>query len=123
MFKVTIREASKEMTARERIKFKDISNTESLDKLVTPGNGIEIKPVAFAILDVENDRADEGSYVKYIIEDNNGILYSTGSDSFFNTFYLIHSEMQESGEDYTLLIMKKESKNYSGKHFLTCTIK
>lgn len=119
-YQVSIREASKELTARERIKFKDVSNAEPLDKVVVYGEVLSIQPESYAILDVHNEKSDNKDYTKYVIEDANGVLYTTGSESFFNTFMNIHEEME--GEPYTLDIFKRESKNYSGKQFLTCSI-
>ena len=121
MYEVTIRESSKELTARERIRYKDVSYAQSLDKIVEPDSSFVVKPTAYAILDVVNDKSDNGSYVKYIIEDADGKLYSTGSETFFTTFLNIFKEMANEG-DYDLVIFKRQSQNYKGKYFLSCTI-
>lgn len=119
-YNVTIRESSRELTARERIKFKDVSAAVPMDTAVTLDNPIVIQPVGFVVLDVHNEKSEDKDYVKYVIEDANGTLYATGSDSFINSFMEIDSEMN--GEPYEIEVYKRESKNYKGKHFLTCTI-
>lgn len=119
-YNVTIRESSRELTARERIKFKDVSAAVPMDTAVTLDNPIVIQPVGFVVLDVHNEKSEDKDYVKYVIEDANGTLYATGSDSFINSFMEIDSEMN--GEPYEIQVYKRESKNYKGKHFLTCTI-
>lgn len=119
-YNVTIRESSRELTARERIKFKDVSAAVPMDTAVTLDNPIVVQPVGFVVLDVHNEKSEDKDYVKYVIEDANGTLYATGSDSFINSFMEIDSEMK--GEPYEIQVYKRESKNYKGKHFLTCTI-
>lgn len=119
-YNVNIRESSRELTARERIKFKDVSAAVPMDTAVTLDNPIVIQPVGFVVLDVHNEKSEDKDYVKYVIEDANGTLYTTGSDSFINSFMEIDSEMN--GEPYEIQVYKRESKNYKGKHFLTCTI-
>lgn len=119
-YNVTIRESSRELTARERIKFKDVSAAVQMDTAVTLDHPITIQPVGFVVLDVHNEKSEDKDYVKYVIEDANGTLYATGSDSFINSFMEIDSEMN--GEPYEIQVYKRESKNYKGKHFLTCTI-
>ncbi len=122
-YNVNIRFSSKELTPIERIQMKDVSNAISLDSVVTPNEPLMIKPVAYSILDVHNDKSDSGDYTKFVIEDENGDRYTTGSESFFDYFEAIHKELADAGIAYTLVILKKESQNYKGKYFLTCTVK
>ena len=122
-YNVNIRFSSKELTPIERIQMKDVSNAISLDSVVTPTEPLMIHPVAYSILDVHNDKSDTGDYTKYVIEDDNGERYTTGSESFFDSFEAIHKELTEAGLTYTLIVFKKESQNYKGKYFLTCTVK
>lgn len=119
-YTVTIRESSKELTARDKIKFKDVSAANPLDQMVEVGKPLVIVPANYAILDIHNEKSDNKDYTKYVIEDADGNLFTTGSESFFTTFQDIHADM--CGEEYQLEIYKKPSKNYSGKHFITCTI-
>lgn len=119
-YNVSIRSASKELTAREKIRFKDTTASASLDEVVQVGSPLIITPVNYAVLEIHNEKSDNKDYVKYVIEDSDGNLYTTGSESFFTTFYDINADME--GEEYQLEIYKRPSKNYSGKYFITCTI-
>lgn len=119
-YNVSIRSASKELTAREKIRFKDTTASASLDEVVQVGSPLIITPVNYAVLEIHNEKSDNKDYVKYVIEDSDGNLYTTGSESFFTTFHDINADME--GEEYQLEIYKRPSKNYSGKYFITCTI-
>ena len=120
-YKATVKEASRELTARERIKFKDITGTFSLDTATVDGE-LVITPVAFAVVDVHNENSDNKDYTKYIIEDASGVLYSTGSESFWKSFIDIWDEMADEDEKWSLRVYKKDSNNYKGKQFITCSI-
>ncbi|MBO5922197.1 MAG: hypothetical protein J6Q48_07410 [Bacteroidaceae bacterium] len=121
MYTVTIKEASREFTARERIAFKDTSNALQLDNILGDNESLEIVPVDYVILDVVNG-ADNEQYEKIIVIDSTGTKYVTGSSSFKTAFMSIWSEMVAETEPYSITIYKKESKNYKGKSFITCSI-
>lgn len=121
-FKTTIRESSRELTARERIMCKDISNALKLDA-EADNKTVLIKPSAYAILDVHNEKSDNPDYVNYVIfDDEANKKYVTGSPSFWNAFKSIWDEMSEEGEGFSVEAYKLDSKNYKGKKFLTCSI-
>lgn len=123
-FNITIKESSKtDLTARERVLLKDTSNAVKLDEVVTEdGTPFVLSPVAYAVLAVHNEKAksDDKDYEQYLILDSDGNKYVTGSQSFWNSFADIWSDME--GEPFELSIYKKPSKNYTGKCFLTCSI-
>lgn len=121
-YSVTIKESSKELTARERIMLKDTTNAVKLDEVAGGDTPFVVVPVAYAILAVHNDKAqDEKDYEQYIILTEDGTKYVTGSSSFWNSFISIWQEME--GEDaYSIEVYKRDSKNYKGKQFLTCSI-
>lgn len=123
-FNITIKESSKtDLTARERVLLKDTSNAVKLDEVVTEdGTPFVLSPAAYAVLAVHNEKAksDDKDYEQYLILDSDGNKYVTGSQSFWNSFADIWSDME--GEPFELSIYKKPSKNYSGKCFLTCSI-
>lgn len=123
-FNITIKESSKtDLTARERVLLKDTSNAVKLDEVVTEdGTPFVLSPAAYAVLAVHNEKAksDDKDYEQYLILDSEGNKYVTGSQSFWNSFADIWSDME--GEPFELSIYKKPSKNYTGKCFLTCSI-
>lgn len=120
-FEAKIREASKELTAKERVKFKDTTNAIQLDD-ATKDNPLVVAPDFYVILDIHNERSEDKDYVKYIVVDKNGNKFVTGSESFFSAFKSIFDEMGDCGEDYEIEVYRLPSKNYKGKEFLTCSI-
>lgn len=120
-FEAKIREASKELTAKERVKFKDTTNAVQLDD-ATKENHLVIAPDFYVILDIHNERSEDKDYVKYIVVDKAGNKFVTGSESFFTAFKSIFEEMGGTNEDYEIEVYRLPSKNYKGKEFLTCSI-
>ena len=120
-FEAKIREASKELTAKERVKFKDTTNAVQLDD-ATKDTSLVIAPDFYVILDIHNERSEDKDYVKYIVVDKNGNKFVTGSESFFTAFKSIFEEMGGTDEDYEIEVYRLPSKNYKGKEFLTCSI-
>lgn len=125
-YSVEIVESSKELTAREKISAKDFSNATALDtELMDANANIVITPSAYLILNVHNEHSkNDKDYKKYLIIDTAGNKFVTGSDSFFTAFKDIFDAMSKDapGEEYSIEVYKKPSKNYQGKHFLTCSI-
>lgn len=120
-FEAKIREASKELSAKERVKFKDTTNAVQLDE-VTKENPLVIAPDFYVILDIHNEKSEDKDYVKYILVDKSGTKFVTGSESFFSAFISIFDEMAGTDEDYEIEVYRLPSKNYKGKEFLTCSI-
>lgn len=125
-YSVTIRETSKQLSAKERIKAKDTTKAISLDD-VTQQDDFILYPDSYVILDVHNEKAKEGDskdYVKYIVFDKAGTTYTTGSESFFTSLKSIMEEMEAEApdEEYSITVYRRESKNYKGKTFITCGI-
>ena len=121
-YEVTIKEASMELTAKERIRLKDTTNAIKLD-IATDNAPITIAPKAFAILSIHNEKSDNVDYLNYIIVDKDDNKYVTGSESFWSSFKSIWDEMETEAEEWELEIYKLDSKNYKGKKFLTCSLK
>lgn len=120
-YSTTIREVSRELTARERIKLKDTTNAIKLDEAANEAPFV-FTPVAYAILDIHNEKSDNKDYPNYIIMDDAGNKYVTGSESFWNAFKEIWDEMVNEKEPYEIEVYKVDSKNYKGKQFITCSI-
>ena len=121
-YSVTIIECSKELSAKERIAFKDTSDALKLDQIISDNEPLIIAPADYAILAVHNEKADNVDYEVYVIVDKDNQKYATGSSNFFNSFKNIFDEMANESEDWELKCYKRDSKNYSGKKFITCSI-
>lgn len=125
-FDVKISEASRELSARERISFKDLSNAVSLDReLHDESDRVVINPVAYAVLNVHNEHSKkEKDYTKFLVIDRGGTKFVTGSKTFFEAFLSIFKEMAEAApdEEYSVEVYKIPSKNYNGKYFLSCSL-
>ena len=120
-YSVEIKETSRELTAKQRIALKDISDSIKLDTICDE-NAVIIEPVDYAVLSVHNEKSDNVDYENYVVIDKNGDKYVTGSSSFWTSFMNIYSEMQSEEEKWSIKVYKLESKNYKGKKFITCSI-
>lgn len=123
-YNVSIKESSKELTTRERIRIKDTSNAVKLDEAANGDSPLIIEPDYYAVLEVHNEKSENKDYEVYIIVDTSGTKFVTGSTSFFTSFANIWCEMidDDSDEAWQIEVYKKDSKNYKGKQFLTCSI-
>lgn len=116
--------ASKDLTARERLKLKDTSAAIALDGAVTPELPVSVEVDYWGIVEIHNERSkgEDKDYNKFVIVGVDGNMYVTGSATFQSAFDNVMTEMESESERWELLIYKKESKNYKGKYFLTCTV-
>lgn len=121
-YKVTINRTSKEFSAKERVAIKNTSDAIKLDEVVSVDCPLVFTPVAYAVLDVHNEKSENKDYNLYVFLDEGGNQYVTGSNSFFTAFTEIWDEMTDADEAYSIKVFKKPSRNYNGKHFLTCVI-
>ena len=123
-YSVKIRETSKELSAKERIAIKDTSNAISLDEVTATEGSIVIQYDFHVILDVHNEKSDNKDYTKIVVMDKGGTKYVTGSESFRTALTDIVDEMVDAGEgdNITIQVYRKDSKNYKGKQFITASI-
>lgn len=123
-YSVKIRESSKELSAKERIALKDTTNCISIDS-ETEANGKLIIDYSFhVILDIHNEKSDNKDYTKIVVVDKDGNKFVTGSNSFIDSLTDIVDEMVDAGEgdNITIECYRRESNNYKGKTFITCSI-
>lgn len=120
-YSVNIREVSRSITAKERVKLKDTTNAIPLDEVTREGKFV-FEPDYYAILDVHNEKSEDKDYVKYLIVDKAGTKLVTGSESFFTSFKDIMDEMAGCDEEFSIEAYRMPSKNYKGKEFITCSI-
>ena len=124
MYKTTITESSRDFTKREGLKMCDTTDAIKMDAFIAEHGDFEITPVEYAVVHIENDRAENQEYYVYLIIDEKGDKYVTGSESFWNSFMDIWSLMDGQSEDelWSLRVYTRPSKNRQGKYFITCSI-
>lgn len=126
-YSATIKETTHELSARERIMMKDTTNATKIDTAIDASEEgkIVIFPADYVVLSIHNEKSkDRKDYENYLIIDQNGDKFYTGSPSFWSSFMEIWNEMKADGsdEDFGIEVYKVPSKNYSGKDFITCSI-
>lgn len=110
-----------ELSKKEQLALTIGDNSVALDAEAENGSFVITGIRGYAVLAIHNDKATgDKDYVKYIIITENG-NYSTGSESFMNTFIDIFENM-EGESDWGIEVIRKPSKNYNGKYFLSCTV-
>lgn len=120
-YSVSIKESSRELTAKQRVALKDTTAAVKLDE-ATQVEPVIINVDMYAILAIHNEKSENPDYDNYIVVDKNGTKYVTGSASFWSSFMDIFTEMEGEDEAWTLKVYRVPSKNYKGKDFITCSI-
>ena len=121
-YSIKVIDASRQLTAKEKIAFKDFGLAAQLDDVVTE-TGLIINVKDYVVLQVHNEKSDNKDYTKFLLIDENGEKYITGSEPFWTTFKDIWDEISDEPDvEWSLKVYKLESKNYKGKQFLTCSI-
>ena len=111
-----------ELTLKERIMLKDFSNMASLNE-VCEETALVIKPVCCVKVDVHNEKSENKDYSVYVVKDESGALYYTSSESFYRSYTDLYDELvDENITEFEIKVYKKESKNYKGKGFITCSL-
>lgn len=121
-YTVKIEESSQELKGKMRIVMKDTSDALKLDEATEGGNSITIKVEKWAILKVHNEKSDDKEYLNYVIVDNEGHKFVTGSQSFWSSFINIYEELKDEDEEWAIKVYRLPSKNYKGKEFITCSV-
>lgn len=121
-YKAMVESASWEMTAREKLRYTDFTDVIQIDEATQAGD-IIIDVDKWLVVQIHNEKSDTIDYKKYVIIDQEGQAYVTGSESFWRSFIEIYEVMSEEEETvYSIKAYRRESKNYKGKDFLTCRI-
>ena len=123
MYKSEVISCEKELSKKEQVLLKDMSDTHSIDEL-TKENGLIINVNFTAKVKIHNDKieGDNKEYTKMVFVDKDGERYTTGSQSLINAYEDIANDMKDSNEEWGIKVIRKESKNYKGGTFLTCVI-
>ena len=126
-YSATILDSSRELTAREKVMFKDTQNAISMNDFAEQAKTENAKAIIENVKDyvhitVHNDKSDDQDYDNYIIVDGKGDKYVTGSQAFWNSFMNIYNEMKNETEPWSIQLNLIPSKNYKGKNVLTCSL-
>lgn len=120
-YEVKVREASIELSARDRIRIKDTTNATALDSATQAGS-VVIDPAWWAILDIHNEGSQDKDYSCFVIVDRNGDRFKTGSQSFWASFLNIWEELKDDDEPFQIKVYRMPSKNREGRDFITCSL-
>lgn len=123
-YSVKVVESSKELTKKETVMFKDLSDAVNLSEFIDEHDGAVMIDVELWVdLAIHNEKAKDGQnkdYTNYVVVDKNGTRYYTGSESFWSSFKNIWCDMNDSTEEWSLKVYKKQSKGK--KDFITCSV-
>ena len=122
-YSVTIKDSSRQLSPKEKVMVKDVTNAVALDKCISDADSFVIEPDYYVTLSIHNDKAKgDKDYDILLIIDKAGCKFKTGSESFISAFVSIREDMAECNEEWSLSVYGLPSKNYSGKNFLTCSV-
>lgn len=123
-YEVNIVSSTRELTPKEKIKLKDLSNSINLDNATQAEGKVVIDYDYHVILNIHNEKSkDRKDYQNVVVVDKDGTKYNTGSESFLTTLEDITGEMLSAGEEnFSIEVYRKDSKNYKGKQFITCSV-
>lgn len=123
-YSVKVVESSKELTKKETVMFKDLSDAVNLSEFIDEhGGAVMVDVESWVELAIHNEKAKDGQnkdYTNYLVVDKNGTRYYTGSESFWSSFKDIWCDMNDSEEEWSLKVYKKQSKGK--KDFITCSV-
>ena len=118
----TIIESLKELTGKEKVRFKDLTASKKIDEEVTDEQSFRIALDNYIILSVHNPKAEQIDYNVIIVVDKEGNSYYTSSNTFERALKDVVEAMKDETEEWGIEVVKKPSSNYKGKFFLTCTV-
>lgn len=121
-FLSSIVESSFELNAYEKAKYKDVSNAAKLDDLTQSNEHLIIAPKGYVVVEIVNSKSENPNYNNYVVIDKDGNKFVTGSQSFWNAFIDIWNDMKDYDGDWEIEVLRKPSKNFKGKDFLTCSL-
>lgn len=127
-FKTTVLEGQMDgasvLTGKDRIILTDTRNAVKLNK-ATATESLKILVKGWGRLRVEDTSGEKETYELTVLIDEEGNKYTTGSDAFYNQFATISTQLVDAGEGIcgnTISVYQMDSKNHTGKKFLTCSL-
>ncbi len=126
-YKSEVVDSSKELTAKERIQLKDLTDGTNLNELVSSAGHVDISIDFTATVEVHNEKAEHKDYTVYVYMDKDGTKYYSGSETLANRISEIADELADDGisisdEGIILQVYGRDSKNFAGRQFLTAKL-
>lgn len=128
-YNVTITDSNRKFTAMEKLYITDMNDAKSLDIETQEMGAVPLRVKDWARCSIHNEHADNTDYKKLVLITDDGEKYVTGSEAFTSEFIRIYEAVQDDAEengisDFITKVkaFRKESNNYKGKQFLTCSI-
>lgn len=123
-YSATIVSSSRELSVKEKIQFKDLTDTVRLDTVVSLDSSLVIDIDTIVELAIHNENArDDKDYTTIVLVAKDGTRYSTSSESVRNAIEDIMEEASDGGlDEYSIKVLARPSKNREGQHYLTATI-
>lgn len=122
MFNVVIEKSLKEVTKKEMLQLKDLTDAVRLDQATQEHGSVLIPNIQNMVkmFLVSDDPKNPQEYAKMVITDTEGNRFVTGSESFARRAWEIADDM--AGDEFGLKVYRRPSKNYPGREFLSCSV-
>ena len=119
-YSANITASSKELTKKERIQLKDMTDVIRLDTATKEGDVIIEKVANIVEIEIHNDKATPTDYKNIIVIAEDGTRYATGSTSFRQSLFDIAEEMGD--DEFGIKVYRRPSQNYAGRDFISCSV-
>ena len=125
MYEANITSSLRELTAREKIVYKNVDG-QKLNEIINNDNpSIDLDVENIVELQVHNERSKgNNDYTVYVIDTKDGSRYRTGSETFYTKAKEIYRELQAANElenGFVLRVFKTKSNNFDGD-FINCRL-
>ena len=123
-YEVKIVDGSREFSKVESLKIKMLSGAIAIDDLLKESANPIIEGVTdWAELEIHNENSKQDKdYSKYVIITENGDMYITGSESFWDSFRTIYDTMCDGDKEiFSIQVYAVKSSNFAGE-FFNCAI-
>lgn len=115
--------SSKNLSGKEKVALKNFADMVELDNATQETDlGVIIDIDYVATVHVYNEKSDTTEYDKFVYVDKDGTMYISGSESLYRQYESIAEDMEDEEEPWSIKVIRKDSKNYKGKQFLTCVL-
>lgn len=116
-------ESNGEFDVYERIMCKDLGDAIPLDE-ATQQEPVVIEYAKHLILGIHNEKSEDKDYEKCVVIDPEGRKFVCGGATFRRELENIVAELSDAGiiSGFNIKVYRKESNNYKGKDFITCSL-